>query len=223
MAERFTDRLHQLAWPIWEAQYNHPFVQGIAGGTLDVDKFKFWVRQDYLFLIDYSRLLALAVTHAPDLSTMRRFADLLQATLHEEMQLHCSYASEFGISQQDLEREEKAPTTRGYTDFLLRVANLGDFAELLAALLPCMWGFSDIGQRLAHGPRPGDERYARWIEMYSSQEFADLAHWCRQLVDRTAEGLPEKALRRMEEAFLASSRYEYLFWEMAWRQEGWPA
>ena len=223
MSERFTDRLYQLAQPVWEAQHSHPFVRGIGDGTLEVEKFKFWVRQDYLFLIDYARLLALAVARAPDLDSMRRFADLVQATLSVEMDLHRSYAAEFGISITELEAVEKAPTTRGYTDFLLRVAALDDFSELIAALLPCMWGFCDIGQRLAEGPGPADERYAKWIEMYSSEEFAELAVWCRALVDRVAAGLPEDTLRRMEDAFLTSSRYELLFWEMAWRQESWPA
>jgi thiaminase/transcriptional activator TenA len=223
MAERFSDRLYRAAQRVWEAQHDHPFARGIGDGSLDIDKFKFWVRQDYLFLIDYARLLALAVARAPDLPTMRRFADLVQGTLNVEMDLHRSYAAEFGISLRDLETEEKAPTTQGYTDFLLRVAALGDFAELLAALLPCMWGFSDIGQRLARSPRPADERYGRWIDMYSSAEFADLAEWCRGLVDDIAAGLPEGVLRRMEDAFLTSSRYELLFWEMAWRQESWPA
>ena len=222
MSERFTDRLYRLAQPVWEAQHSHPFVQGIGDDSLDIEKFKFWVRQDYLFLIDYARLLALAVARAPDLDSMRRFADLVHGTLNVEMDLHRSYAAEFGISAAELEAEEKAPTTRGYTDFLLRVAALDEFSGLIAALLPCMWGFSDLGQRLAQGPGPADERYAKWIEMYSSEEFAELADWCRALVDRVAAGLPEESLRRMEDAFLTSSRYELLFWEMAWRQERWP-
>lgn len=222
MSERFSDRLYRLAQPVWEAQHSHPFVQGIGDGSLDIEKFKFWVRQDYLFLIDYARLLALAVARAPDLDSMRRFADLVHSTLNVEMNLHRSYAADFGISTAELEAEEKAPTTRGYTDFLLRVAALEEFSGLIAALLPCMWGFSDLGQRLAQGPGPADERYAKWIEMYSSEEFAELAVWCRALVDRVAAGLPEDTLRRMEDAFLTSSRYELLFWEMAWRQERWP-
>src|SRR5438093_784867 len=82
---RFTDRLYELAEPIWEAQHAHPFVRGIGEGSLEVEKFRFWVRQDYLFLIDYARLLAMAVAKAPDLPTMRRFADLVQATLGVEM------------------------------------------------------------------------------------------------------------------------------------------
>lgn len=222
MSERFSDRLYRLAQPVWEAQHSHPFLQGIGDGSLDIEKFKFWVRQDYLFLIDYARLLALAVARAPDLDSMRRFADLVHSTLNVEMNLHRSYAADFGISTAELEAEEKAPTTRGYTDFLLRVAALDEFSGLIAALLPCMWSFSDLGQRLAQGPGPADERYAKWIEMYSSEEFAELAVWCRALVDRVAAGLPEDTLRRMEDAFLTSSRYELLFWEMAWRQERWP-
>ena len=221
MDESFSKRLYSLAEPIWEAQHDHPFVRGIGDGTLDLNRFKFWIRQDFLFLIDYARLLALAVVRAPDLPAMRRFADLAQSTLSVEMELHRSFAAEFGISEQELEREEKAPTTRGYTDFLLRVASTGEFSELIACLLPCIWGFSELGQRLARS-RPADERYARWIDMYSSVEFAEQAAWCRELVEQAAAGLPQDALRRMEEAFLTSSRYEYLFWEMAWQQQRWP-
>ena len=217
---RFTDRLHALAEPIWEAQHAHPFVVGIGDGTLDLDKFKFWVRQDYLFLIDYARLLAMAVAKAPDLPTMRRFAELVQATLNVEMELHRAYAAEFDISSEELESERKAPTTQAYTDFLLRSA-AGEYIDLLAALLPCFWGFSDIGLGLVEGPSPADERYRKWIDMYASAEFVEMSDWCRRLVDRVAEGLPGDALRRMEECFLTSSRYELAFWEMAWNMEIW--
>jgi thiaminase/transcriptional activator TenA len=219
MSERFTDELHQRARAIWEAQHEHPFVRGIGDGTLDVERFKFWLRQDYLFLIDYARLLATGAARAPDLETMRRLAELAHSTLSVEMDMHRSYAAEFDISTGQLEATEKAPTTRAYTDFLLRVAVLGDFAELVAALLPCMWGYCEIGERLAAGPRPNDVRYGKWIAMYASGEFAELAVWCRELLDRLAGGMTEEARARLGDAFLVSSRYELQFWEMAWRLE----
>ena len=222
MAERFTERLRKKADPIWEAQHRHPFVRGIGDGTLGLEQFKFWVRQDYVFLIGYARLLALAAARSPDLNTMTRFAELLSATLQTEMSHHRSYAAEFGISHEELERELPAPSTRAYTDFLLQVAATGDFAELVVALLPCMWGFSEIGHRLAQGPQPADTRYAKWIDMYASREFAEQADWCRDLLDRLSEGLAERDLQKLEEAFLMSSRYEWLFWEMAWKIEQWP-
>lgn len=219
----FSTRLRQVAEPVWEAQHNHAFVRGIGDGTLELDRFKFWIRQDYLFLIEYCRLLALAAARAPDFPTLARFADLLQATARTEMDLHRSYATEFAISAQEIEGEEIAPATRAYTDFLVRVAATGDFAELVAALLPCMWGFSEIGQRLAAQARPTDHRYAAWIETYASSDFAELAAWCRDLLDRVAADAGTQLRERMEAAFLTSSRYELAFWEAAWTLQRWPA
>jgi len=180
------------------------------------------VRQDYLFLVEYCRLFGLAAARAPDLDTLTRFADLLQATARTEMNLHRAYAAEFGIAADALETEAMAPTTRAYTDFLVRIAATGDFAELAAALLPCMWGFAEIGQTLAERGLPAEPRYVKWIRMYADPEFAGLARWCRELVDRLAAGADDSVRGRMEEAFVTSSRYEYLFWEMAWRLETWP-
>ena len=174
MAERFTERLRRGGAEIWEAQHQHPFVRGIGDGTLSLERFEFWLRQDCVSLLEYARLLALAAARSPDLETITRFAALLKETVETEMSLHRSYAAEFGISRQELEGEVPAPVTRGYTDFLLRVATKGDFPELAAALLPCMWAFSEIGQRLAEQPAPGDELYARWIAMCGSREFAEL-------------------------------------------------
>jgi thiaminase/transcriptional activator TenA len=222
VSARFTDVLREKAEPVWRAQHEHPFVRGIGDGTLDVERFAHWVRQDYRFLIEYCRLFGLAAARAPDLDTLGRFADLLQATARTEMDLHRAYAREFGISEADLEREPMAPTTRAYTDFLLRVAATGDFAELAAALLPCMWGFAEIALALRARGLPSEPRYAKWVEMYADPAFVALSDWCRELVDRLADGAGEGGRRRIEEAFVTSSRYEYLFWEMAWRRETWP-
>ncbi|MGH7268581.1 MAG: thiaminase II [Candidatus Rokuibacteriota bacterium] len=218
---RLSDALREAAGPVWRAQHEHPFVRGIGDGTLELPRFTHWVRQDYLFLIEYCRLFALAAARAPDLDTLARFADLLAATARTEMDLHRAYAAECGISRAELEREPMAPTTRAYTDFLVRVAATGDFAELAAALLPCMWGFAELGQALKARGLPAEPRYARWIEMYADPEFAALARWCRDLVDRLGAEGGDAVRGRMTEAFLTSSRYELAFWEMAWRREVW--
>jgi thiaminase/transcriptional activator TenA len=222
-SDSFSAQLRRVADPIWEAQHRHPFVRGIGDGSLELERFKHWVRQDYRFLIDYCRLFALAAARAPDLATMTRFADLLRATLVTEMELHRGYAAEFGISAEELASESADPATRGYVDFLLRTAALGDYLELVAALTPCMWGFAEIGQRLASRPRPSDRRYAAWIDMYAAPEFDELARWCRDLLDRLGSGAAPEARQRAEAAFVTSSRYELRFWEAAYRREGWPA
>jgi thiaminase/transcriptional activator TenA len=214
---RFSDHLRQEAADIWNAQLEHPFVRGIGDGTLDPERFRFFIRQDYLYLIEYGRVFALACARAPRLGLMERFADLTQSTLRTEMELHRAYAAEWGISREELEAELPGPATRAYTDFLLRTAALGDFGDLVTALLPCMWGYSELGRQLARDSRPSEERYARWIEMYASEEFADLADWCRSVCDEVAEGTGDQGQIQMREAFLTSSRYELEFWEAAWR------
>jgi thiaminase (transcriptional activator TenA) len=219
---RWTEKLRILANPIWQAQHAHPMVRGIGDGSLDPEVFGYWLRQDYLFLIDYARLFGQAVVRAPDLAAMTRLAQLLHEILHRELELHRSYMAEFGIVEANLENEQKAPTTQGYTDFLLRTATTGDYADLLGALLPCLWGYSEIGQRLAEISPLTDARYRAWIGVYADPEFAELAAWARDLTDAACAGLPQTALDRVEQAFITSSRYELAFWEMAWTREQWP-
>jgi thiaminase/transcriptional activator TenA len=221
-AASVADELREAAAEIWEAQHAHPFVRGIGDGTLAVDRFAHFVRQDYLFLVEYARMLALGAARAPDLATMRRFAELAQAILGEEMALHRALAHDLGISEVQLEDEPPAPTTQAYTDFLVRTAALGELSELAAALLPCMWGYAEIGQRLAAAGAPSDPLYARWIETYAAPEFEELAAWCRGLVDRLGAAAGAEGRARMARAFLTCSRYELAFWEMGWTLERWP-
>lgn len=220
--DRLTDRLFAAARPLWESQLDHPFVRALADGTLEPDVFANWVRQDYLYLKDFARIFAWAVAKADRLDSMGWYAGVLHLTLNTEMQLHRDYAARFGIGEEELEAERMWPTTRAYTDFLLRTAADGDMKELLAALLPCAWGYSWLGEKLAAGERPADDRYAAWIDQYASQEFAEAAAWLRGELDRLAEGgLGATEARRLEELFVLSSRYEVRFWEMCWSGESW--
>jgi thiaminase/transcriptional activator TenA len=212
----FAADLRRAADDVWEAQHRHPFIRGIADGTLPEDRFRTYVRQDYLFLIDYGRLLSLAAARAPRLAWMRRFAGLAQSVIETEMDLHREFAAGWDVSELELERERTAPATAAYCDFLLRTATLADFSELVAALLPCMWGYAELGERLAAAGLPEHEGYAAWIRMYASDEFQELAAWCRELVDEVAEGLSGQCLERMHAAFRASSEHELAFWEAAW-------
>jgi thiaminase/transcriptional activator TenA len=208
----FSESLWKKAEPIWHKTLHHPFVRGIGDGTLAVENFKFYIRQDYIFLIEYGRVLALATAKGADLATMGRFADLLHATLHTEMALHRGYAEKFGIGRTELEETTPAPTAVAYTRHLLHVAALGSLGEIVASLLPCQWGYCEIGSALARQGEPKDQPlYGEWIRTYASPEFAALAQWIRTLLDSMGEdaGGPERA--RMEEYFLLSARFEHAF------------
>lgn len=217
---KLTERLQRAAAPIWHKTIHHPFVTGLGDGTLPLENFRFYMCQDYVFLIEYSRLLALATAKAPNLEIMGRFASLLDTTLNREMALHRDFATRCGISVEALANTKAAPTTHAYTRHLIHVAALGDLAEVVTALLPCQWGYCEIGQMLARQGKPTHAPfYSQWIEMYASAEFAILAGWLRELLD-SLDSTNSDA--RLQEIFSTSARYEYLFWDMAYRLEEWP-
>ena len=218
---RFTDELAEVGDPIWDAIVDHPMVTQLGEGTLDESPFRYWVRQDYVYLVEYARVFALGAANAPDLARMGTFAELLDSTINTEMDLHREYAAEFGISEAELEATEPSPTTRAYTDFLVRVAATGTFGDLVAALLPCMWGFNETARRLDADGRPDHEGYAAWIAMYAGEEFTELAGWCKELMNDVAADATPAERERYRDLFETSARYEYRFWDAAWREQGW--
>jgi thiaminase/transcriptional activator TenA len=217
----FTDDLYGAAKPIWDAQLSHPFVRGIGDGSLEIDRFKRWVCQDYLYLQEYARLFAWAAAKADRLESMSWYAGVLHLTLNTEMALHRAYAERFGIGAQELAAQPMWPTTRAYTDFLIRTAADGDMVDLVAALLPCAWGYVYIARHLARGRPPADQRYADWIGQYTAEEFVQAAEWLKAELNRLARGATQEKRRRPTDLFLLSSRYEWLFWEMCWKGEEW--
>ena len=219
----FCDEIEEKCAELRQAILKHPFVTGIGDGTLDLARFKFYVCQDYLYLIEYSRVLALAVSRANHLEAMGWFATLLDSTLNSEMKLHEEYCSQFGITRQDLLSTRIAPTTQNYTQFLMNIAYQGSYPELVAALVPCQWGYLEIGDHLSRQGFPkGFPIYRQWIEMYSSTEFRELAEWLRKHTDQLATGEGVNTIERMQNAYSYSLRYEYMFWDMAYQCEKWP-
>ncbi|QGQ46455.1 thiaminase II [Metabacillus sediminilitoris] len=220
---KFSQRLVEKVVPLWQKNHVHPFVQGIGDGTLEKEKFRFYMIQDYLFLIDYAKLFAIGAVKAKDLVTMGKFAALLDATINEEMELHRQYANRFGISLNELEAAKPSPTTLAYTHYMLHVSQNGTLAELVSSLLPCMWSYWEIGKALNEREGADEhEFYGEWIKMYASDDFGKLALWCIDLLDELAVGKSESELDTLEEIFLNTTRFEYMFWEMSYNEAMWP-
>ncbi|GAJ98248.1 thiaminase II [Geomicrobium sp. JCM 19055] len=219
----FSKRIRQTADSIWQASHQHPFVQGIGDGSLDLESFKYYMKQDYVYLIDYSKVMAKAVVLAPDLKTMTLFSHALHETLAIEMDLHRAYAKRLGISEEELESTTAGPITIAYSGAMLAEAEKGSLAELIVAILPCAWSYYEIGTALAKIPGSTEhEFYGEWVQMYSSEQFGEIATHLINLLDELTQYKSEKELDKLEQIFLNTSRYEYLFWDMSYKQEGWP-
>ncbi|GGG79280.1 thiaminase II [Paenibacillus radicis (ex Gao et al. 2016)] len=221
--ERFSDRLYEGSKDIWEQSHRHPFLAELKAGTLDPERFKYYLMQDYVYLIDYAKMFAFGSIKAGDLEMMGKFSALCDSTLNVEMGLHRQYAEKFGVTREQLESTEPSPTTVAYTKYLLDVAAQGTLAEVTAAVLPCMWSYREIGVLFTQDSAAMEHPlYGEWIRMYGSPEFSELTDWCIGVMDRLAEGLAEPELAKLERHFLIASKLEYMFWDMAYRQEEWP-
>ena len=218
----FYDELRNGSESLWQAIFEHPFVRGIGQGDLSHGRYEFFLKQDYLYLIDFSRVFALASAKAHHLQDMGYFATLLDATLNMEMDLHRKTCAAFGITAEDLEATEPAMITTAYTNLLVRTCYEGTLIDILAVLLPCASGYVEIGQRLKSGGMPEDPHYREWINTYAGEEFVSLAEWLKQKFNQQTLNITEPSKNRLKSLYLSSVRFEYLFFEMSWDKKTWP-
>jgi len=220
---KFTDMVEKEASKLWEMQYNHPFIQGMADGSLDLEKFKFYAKQNYLYLKVYDKLWALAIAKCDDIKLHRELVQLLNYSLKFEVALNEFYANKLGVSTEELESEEMAPKTRAYSDFELSTALYGDLADIITAATPCIWGYYVIFSRLkSKGMPKGNPIYVKSIKEYSSPRGKAFVKQLRNMLDKLAEKKTPEGREKMKKIFLTACRYEYFFWDQAYRQEKWP-
>lgn len=194
--------LHAIGLPLVEAQLAHPTVAGIGRGDLAEPVFRSWLEQDYLFLHDYVRVFARLAWQAPA-KHLGDLVDLAHTTFHDELDLHRTLSAEFGA---DLEGAKKGPACEAYTGFLLSSA--ASYAEGLAALYPCMWGYSRLGAMLAADP-PAEPRYRAWVDTYADPGFAALTERIAEMIDEAAPD-PDRA----KALFTEGMAHELAFWDV---------
>jgi thiaminase (transcriptional activator TenA) len=221
MPTAFHEILRDAAQPIWDAILAHPFLKQLGDGTLPHDRFLYFIRQDYLYLFEFARVLCGGGSKAEDLDTLEMFAKHAANTVAVERVMHTGFIQRLGLQADQLLHGERTPTTQAYTRHLLAVAREGTLGEIVAAVLPCYWIYFEVGRHLAPC-QPADPIYRDWIKAYGAETFAALVQQQLDLVDRLGARAPAHERRRMTEHFIQSSRYEYLFWDDAYRLVAWP-
>lgn len=223
MSNLFSDRIRKKVAPIWDSYLEHPFVRGIGDGTLEQKKFEHYLKQDYIYLVEYSRIFAIGSAKANDLATMSLFANLLHGTLTFEMDLHREYAMKFGIRPEDLENTEASSTMLAYTSYMLNKAHQGGVENAVAGVLTCAWSYHFIGTELAKIPGALEHPlYGNWVKTYSSEEFTQATEDCIKLLNNITKDKSAEELDALEEIIVTTSRFEYMFWDMAENISFWP-
>jgi len=207
--------------PIHAAILAHPFLTGLTNGTLTEDRFGYYVAQDAHYLRDYARALAVVGAKAPTHEAAGMFARHAAGTVDVELALHATLLPLLGLDPAQLDGVEVSPTTTSYTSYLLATVYGGSFAEGLAAVLPCYWIYARVGEALLATGSP-DERYQRWIDTYGGAEFAATVAEVLALADQVGGELSPADEAGANRHFVQTARYEWMFWDAAWRTEAWP-
>jgi thiaminase/transcriptional activator TenA len=203
----------------YSAIVSHPFLTGLTDGSLPAEAFAFYVIQDAVYLRAYARALALVAAKATDPAAIEMFARHAAAAISVERQLHGSLLADLGIDPGQVAAAEPAPANLAYTSYLLAVTATGSYAEGVGAVLPCYWIYWEVGKHLVQQGSP-DPRYQRWIDTYGGEEFGATVREVLAVTDALTVTDAERAA--VHRHFQVTARYEWMFWDMGYRQEAWP-
>ena len=219
--EPWTQQLWSQIEEVYAAICRHPFLGGLADGSLDERSFAYYVAQDAHYLRDYARSLAVVGAKAPSHAETGMFAKHAAGTVEVELALHATLLPQLGLDPADLDTIAASPTTTAYTSYLLATAYGGTYAEGVAAVLPCYWIYQRVGAELVGMGSP-DPRYQAWIDTYGGEAFAAVVDEVLAVADGLGASLAPGERERAARHFRTTSRYEWMFWDAAWRRETWP-
>ncbi len=219
---RFSQELRDAAKPIWDKIFSHPFLVEMSEGRLPIRKFQFFLQQDYAYLGDFCRFLGMAVSKSETLEEIRWFTNVLRVELTEEMGMERKLASMTGLPEKELVSAEPTPTTRAYTSYLLKVGAIGTLGEIMTVMSPCPLTYIEIGGRMMPSKSLDKQPvYRTWCSFYGSKEARAFAEELDGLLDQYGSRASEGERERMVAHYLTASKYEYMFWDMAYKLESW--
>ena len=219
----FYAEMRQETDHLFEAIFRHPFVVELTAGTLPEKKWGYYLGQDYQYLRDFKQALGLSLIQ---LETPREIFDWIEriATLADmEAQRHLRWAKMLGMTEEQLLAAEPDPMALVYRQHMLLAAHRS-LGELLSALIPCPTTYMEVADRAADRV-PDHPIYGEWVRSYSSrlnEALAERRGWWWETLDRLAASASPDERRRMRVNFVRSCKYEWMFWDMAYKMAGWP-
>lgn len=216
-----TRRLLEKARDIWSGYLGHPFVRGIGDGTLDKEKFRFYLKQDYLYLIEYAKVFAVGIAKSNDAEIIRFLSDIIHQIFTSEMNIHRAYMQRFGVTAKEIADTMPSLANRSYTSYMLRVAYEGSIAEILASVLSCALSYEYIARAIvSEHPKAGVHPfYGEWVSGYAGEDYQKNNQRLIDFFETATENFSEKQLLRCEDIFVTCSLYEAAFWNMAWEMK----
>ncbi|WGX97492.1 TenA family protein [Nocardioides sp. L-11A] len=200
----------------------HPFITGLTTGELAPDAFLRFLAQDTYYVNEYARSLAALSSTAPTMALTRSLLEHASGAVAAESTLHAELVAMLGGPPDLLARVVPSPTAAAYVDFVTARVHTGSFFTGLAAVLPCMWVYAEVGVHLV-ASGSSDPAYQRWIDNYAGSGYLEEVDRILDDVDALAQVVGGEERARAAEVALTATRYEWMFWDAAYAGEQWPS
>lgn len=198
---------------VWDEYLHHSFVKELEKGTLKEENFLFYLKQDYIYLINYAKCYALLALNANNAKELRFAMKFQNYIVEGELELHKSILK-LGIDADKLCVKDESIVNIAYTRYMLSVGQSGDFLDMLVALSACAIGYGYIGaeikQRLSKDELE-KHPYKEWILTYSGEVFqAEIKEFEDFL---NSYEVDENKFKKLSEIFHTVVRLEREFWQ----------
>ena len=220
-ADSLTAALWESAVDTFDQILAHPFLRGVADGTLEQERFAFFLAQDGHYVRSYTQCLATLAGRAPDEETVNMLVSHAAGAIGLESALHAELIESMGMNYTTVISVGPSPTTEAYRNALLATCERASFLEALVSLLPCYWIYARVGNQLQKVESPNPV-YARWIENYSGGDYEKAVNEVLNCVDQLGHTASAPEVNRCIALYRRGAQYEWMFWDAAHRQETWP-
>lgn len=216
---KWSDKAWDAIRPIYADILAMPFISELSNGSLPLDKFQFYMRQDAFYLEEFGRVLAFIGAKSADNQQALDYFEFGRNALIVEKALHENYFKEFGLDQEDGNKIE--PVCHHYVHFLKSVAAFEPIEVAMAATLPCFWIYKEVGDHIVSIASGNQNPYSKWIDTYSGEDFAEGVKKAKNYVDQISEQSSATNREKMRQVFITASRLEYHFWQAAYEKRMW--
>lgn len=215
---KFTDYIFHEVEKFWNSYLEHPFIKELGEGTLDKEKFKNYLIQDYLYLKEYSKVFCVGLIKAKTMDEMKFYYNSIKGTMNDETATHIKYLEGFGLTAKETEQYEAHLTNTSYTSYMHGIALTGDLKEIAIVTMPCTWSYQYIGKHIAKNYKDKLEKnfFKEWIEEYASEGFEDFTNAWIDYINDLCKDIDEDEKKKLLGIFIKSSMYELKFWDMAY-------
>jgi thiaminase/transcriptional activator TenA len=212
-----SERLKKDAEHIWQKIYVHPFVKELFEGTLPEQKFRFYILQDYNYLVSSIKNFSILATRAKNERNMKELIEIAHIEAKGEFEGYKNFLRKMNLTIEEAENQEQIQTSISYTSFLLSTSSLQLFEEGITATLPCYWSYAEIAKfnkkKLIENK---NELYKEWAFYYLEEDYINLVNKIKKLVDEIESDFPYEKLKHV---FITSSKYEYMFWDSVYNEK----